>query len=184
MNKDIKEDFPEFEKSIDQMPDASKIFVDKSLQIADRVFQLLREKGINQKELAERMGKTEAEVSRMLQGLYNMTLRTISQVEAALQSNVIVIPQEGLTVSDFEEVNEDKKRLVRELDVIINGENAAKQASLCDMVSQVETEFSRLKAENSKMRNALEEILRTNHDNHERVIEKVKSIATEGLKTT
>jgi uncharacterized protein YfkK (UPF0435 family) len=40
----------------------------------------------------------------------------------------------------YEEVNEDKKRLVRELDVALNGENdAAKQASLCDIVAIVKS---------------------------------------------
>lgn len=36
-------------------------------------------------------------------------------------------------------------------------------------------------AENERLRKALEEILNTNHDNHEKVIVKVKSIATEAL---
>ena len=42
-----------------------------------------------------------------------------------------------LTVQDYKEVIEDNKRLVRELDFLLNGENAAKQASLCDIVSQL-----------------------------------------------
>lgn len=41
-------------------------------------------------------------------------------------------------VKDHEEVEADHKRLVRELDVALNGEaGAAKQASLCDIVAQV-----------------------------------------------
>lgn len=45
--------------------------------------------------------------------------------------------QEELTISDYEEVLSDHRRLVHDLDVIINGENAAKQAALGDMVSQI-----------------------------------------------
>lgn len=42
---------------------------------------------------------------------------------------------------DYEEVMEDHRRLVRELDVLINGEEgAAQQASLCDIVAQVKRE--------------------------------------------
>lgn len=44
------------------------------------------------------------------------------------------------TVSDYEEVLADHRRLVRELDVALNGDNAAKQASLCDIVAQVKAE--------------------------------------------
>lgn len=41
---------------------------------------------------------------------------------------------------DYEEVLADHKRLVRELDVLLNGGGAARQASLCDIVSQVRRE--------------------------------------------
>lgn len=44
--------------------------------------------------------------------------------------------------TDYEEVFDDHKRLVRELDVIINGENAAQQASLCDIVAQLKKEHT------------------------------------------
>ena len=47
------------------------------------------------------------------------------------------IDPEALTVSDYEKVLSDHRRLVHELDVIINGDNAAKQASLVDMVCQI-----------------------------------------------
>lgn len=40
-------------------------------------------------------------------------------------------------ITAHEHVMEDHDRLVRELDVLLNGENAAKQASLCDIVAQV-----------------------------------------------
>lgn len=45
---------------------------------------------------------------------------------------------EKATADDYEEVLADHRRLVRELDVLLNGEDgAAKQASLCDLVGQV-----------------------------------------------
>ena len=41
-------------------------------------------------------------------------------------------------VKDLEEVLADKRRLTREIDVALNGEHgAAKQASLCDILSQL-----------------------------------------------
>lgn len=39
--------------------------------------------------------------------------------------------------ASYEEVLADHRRLVRELDVLINGDGSAPQASLCDIVSQV-----------------------------------------------
>lgn len=41
-------------------------------------------------------------------------------------------------LADYREVHADHQRLVRELDVLLNGEDgAAKQASLCDIVGQL-----------------------------------------------
>ncbi len=39
--------------------------------------------------------------------------------------------------TDYEEVLADHRRLVRELDVALNGNEAAEQASLCDVVAQI-----------------------------------------------
>lgn len=47
------------------------------------------------------------------------------------------IDPEVLTVADYEAVLADHRRLVREIDVIMFGDGAAKQASLCDMVNPI-----------------------------------------------
>jgi hypothetical protein len=45
----------------------------------------------------------------------------------------------SLTAADYEEVLADHRRLVRMLDAILNGvDGMAKQASLCDLLGQVE----------------------------------------------
>ena len=61
----------------------------KSLR--DSLFTLLREKNISQKQLAKRMGKTEAEVSRWLGGTHNFTLRTIAKISDALGVKLLTI---------------------------------------------------------------------------------------------
>jgi hypothetical protein len=50
-----------------------------------------------------------------------------------------------LCIADYEEVLKDHRRLVRELDRLLNGSGAAQQASLCDIVGQVERERIRSK---------------------------------------
>ena len=42
---------PEFDESIAAMPEDSKIFVDKSLEIADFIFWAMEQKGMKQKDL-------------------------------------------------------------------------------------------------------------------------------------
>jgi len=48
--------------------------------------------------------------------------------------------QEAPKTDDLQEVIDDYRRLTRELDVALNGDGAAKQASLCDIVAQVKRE--------------------------------------------
>ena len=48
--------------------------------------------------------------------------------------------REGVALKDYEEAFADHQRMVRELDVLLNGDGAAKQASLCDIVAQVRKE--------------------------------------------
>jgi hypothetical protein len=43
-------------------------------------------------------------------------------------------------IEALREVLADKRRLTRELDIALNGDGAAKQASLCDVVAQVKDE--------------------------------------------
>jgi methylmalonyl-CoA mutase cobalamin-binding domain/chain len=45
-----------------------------------------------QKELAARMGKTEAEVSRWLNELHNLTVKSIAKLEVALGEDIILTP--------------------------------------------------------------------------------------------
>ena len=80
-------------------------------------------------------------------------------------------------IAALEEVHKDHKRLVRELDVLINREDgAAEQASLCDLISQLNNLFpnhsifdtckymsdkiAALTASNTKLTEALEKIAR------------------------
>lgn len=68
-----------------------KMELDMSFALADKIDMILREKNISQKQLAKRMGKTEAEVSRWLGGTHNFTLRTIAKISDALGVKLLTI---------------------------------------------------------------------------------------------
>lgn len=72
-----------------------KAFVTKNMAIANQISLLLKEKGITQKELSLRLGKTESELSRMLSGLHNLTLKSITNVEAAMGCDIIITPDDA-----------------------------------------------------------------------------------------
>ncbi|HMR85686.1 MAG TPA: helix-turn-helix transcriptional regulator [Niabella sp.] len=92
--KKIEEiEIPEFQQSIDTMPIDSKIFVEKSLEIVNYIHEVMELKEMRQKDLAAKMGKTEAELSKILSGMHNLTLRSISKLEAALEATVVCTPK-------------------------------------------------------------------------------------------
>ena len=80
-----------FDECLAQVPDDVKMELDMSFALADKIDMILREKNISQKQLAKKMGKTEAEVSRWLGGTHNFTLRTIAKISEALGVKLLTI---------------------------------------------------------------------------------------------
>lgn len=91
-----------FQKIIDETPLETKIYVAKYSDLILRINQILKEKGISQKELAEGMEKKPAEISRWLSGNQNITLRSIAKLEAELGETLIEIPLKSYT-TEFKE---------------------------------------------------------------------------------
>lgn len=58
--------------------------VDLSFLIIDRIHNILKEKGLRQKDLANLLGKKESEISKWMQGTHNFTIDTILSIENAL----------------------------------------------------------------------------------------------------
>ena len=59
-------------------------FVEKNLQITEKVRLALETKGWSMLQLAEAMGKSPSEVSKWLSGIHNLTLKSIVKMELAL----------------------------------------------------------------------------------------------------
>ena len=69
-----------------------KMQMELSVAIANRIYDILEEKGMTQKDFARLMGKTETEVSRWLSGTHNMTLATLCKISIALGENLLEVP--------------------------------------------------------------------------------------------
>lgn len=86
MKKNIIEDaFASIPPEIDR-------YTANNLAIAEYVRFLLKQQELSQKDLAQKLGKTVSDVSRMLSGLQNLTLKTISKLEVALETDILHIP--------------------------------------------------------------------------------------------
>ena len=62
-----------------------------SFRIVDRIHEILHEKGLKQKDLALRLGKSEAEISKWMRGTHNFTIETIVSIEDALDAPIVEV---------------------------------------------------------------------------------------------
>lgn len=81
-----------FHKALQKVAPENKIFIKKNLDITEQILAILDKKGMTRRDLAKALGKSEPEVSRMLSGLHNLTLKTIAKLEVALGEEVIMTP--------------------------------------------------------------------------------------------
>jgi ribosome-binding protein aMBF1 (putative translation factor) len=61
----------------------------KSAAIALQVLEALKSKGLSQKELAERMNISPQQISKIVKGHENLTLETITNLEIALDIQIV-----------------------------------------------------------------------------------------------
>jgi len=68
-----------------------KRFNKNSFAISDRIDEILKEKNMTHRELAQKLGKSEAEISKWMRGNHNFTLRTLSKIEDAVDADLISV---------------------------------------------------------------------------------------------
>ena len=83
---------PLFRESLAAIPEERKAEFDLSFAIATRIDEVLKRKGLTQRELAKRLGKRESEVSKWLTGRHNFTTNTIARISLALGATIINVP--------------------------------------------------------------------------------------------
>lgn len=87
---------------LDETPKDVKIFVRLYADITKRIHQILQDKGMSQKELAESLDKKQSEISKWLGGDHNFTLRSLAKLQAELGEEIIQVPHNQLK---FKETN-------------------------------------------------------------------------------
>lgn len=81
-----------FHELLSSVPAAQRRLYDKQSQIAGQITHLLKVKKWKQRDLASSTGLRESYISRVLAGEANLTLETITKLEAAFDTDVIVVP--------------------------------------------------------------------------------------------
>ena len=80
-----------FEDLVSRIPADEAKQLDYSFRVAERICEILQEKGISQRQLAELTGKRPSEISRWVSGQHNFTLSTLAKLATALQHDFIEI---------------------------------------------------------------------------------------------
>ena len=71
------------------IPEAVMSEVQLSADIIARIDAILKEKNMTQRDLARKMGKSDAVISRWTTGFPNLTLRSIAELSNALGAQLI-----------------------------------------------------------------------------------------------
>ena len=75
-----------------------------SFRIVDRIHDILVEKGLKQKDLALKLGKSEAEISKWMRGTHNFTIETLVSIENALEAPVIQVYHQEKPAYEFDSI--------------------------------------------------------------------------------
>ncbi len=94
-------------KTVDRLlksiPKDVEIFVDWYADVVVRINQLLQEKELSKKELAEKMGKKPSEISKWLNGEHNFTLRSLAKLSAELGEPLLEVPKKKVQTEFVED---------------------------------------------------------------------------------
>lgn len=83
--------------------EANEAWLDRSAEIALRILSTLKAKNMSQKELAAIIGVSPQQINKIVKGNVNLTLETISKLEAALDIQLMAVPGEPLEGSSKRE---------------------------------------------------------------------------------
>lgn len=82
-----------FEKYLERVDPEIRNEVRLNIDIANRIYDLIKKKGMTQREFAALMGKRESEVSRWLSGTRGFTTNTLAKISAVLGEPVVKVPE-------------------------------------------------------------------------------------------
>jgi len=79
-------------KLLKKIPSFKKRMTRISVDIGAQIFEYMKEAGINQRQLAEKLDKNESEISKWLNGSHNFTIETIAKIEDVFNKDIILVP--------------------------------------------------------------------------------------------
>lgn len=82
-------------KSLEEMlrpiPESLQKESELSIQISDRIYELMQQRGLTKKQFADALGKRPCEVTKWLSGQHNFTIATLSMLSTFFGQPVIAV---------------------------------------------------------------------------------------------
>lgn len=82
---------PLFEEYLSKVAPEVRTEVNLNMDIANRIYDLLKERNMTQREFARLMGKRESEISRWLTGSHSFTTTTIAKIANVLNDHIVEV---------------------------------------------------------------------------------------------
>ena len=103
-------------------PASVKEEVSKAMDILDRIHELLKQKFEGkQKLLAKHLNKSEAEVSKWLNGVQNYTIKTLVKLEVAFGEPIIAVCSNDEVTTTFVQVKQPYKKGIAKMYITKGG---------------------------------------------------------------
>jgi transcriptional regulator with XRE-family HTH domain len=97
------------QKRFEEVDPVLKFQMAKRFAIAEQIALILKDKKMTQKDLADRLGKNESEISKWLSGFHNLTKDTESLIEYHLGVNISVLVKDIKDTVYFFALSEQEK---------------------------------------------------------------------------
>lgn len=88
---------PLFEQCVANVAPEVMEEVNLNIDIANRIYDLLKAKNLTQHEFASRMGKRDSEISRWLTGTHGFTTATLAKISAVLGESIVEVRRDPET---------------------------------------------------------------------------------------
>lgn len=69
-----------------------------SVEIVERIYELMEKYAMNPKDLAQKLGKQPSEINQWLSGMHNFTSETISQLESIFGEVILSVAQKNAEI--------------------------------------------------------------------------------------
>jgi len=81
-----------FKEILEKIPGYKRRMIGISVDIGAQIHEYLKEAGMNQRQLADKMGKKESEISKWVNGSHNFTIETVAKIEEVFDKKIILVP--------------------------------------------------------------------------------------------